>query len=100
MKLYFPTLVVRQKWHTDKRNVCVSDIVSIKDSKMLQGNWRLGQVEYVYPDSYGQVRNVKILVKLEQRGPGDYIPSPPQYLKRHVASIMVILPVKDQFGSE
>ena len=31
MKLYFPTLVLRQKWHTNKRNVCIGDIVSIKD---------------------------------------------------------------------
>ena len=26
-KLYFPTLVVSQKWHTDKQNVCIRHIV-------------------------------------------------------------------------
>ena len=100
MKLYFPTLVVRQKWHTDKRNVCIGDIVSINDSKIQHGNWKLGQVKCVYPEAYGKVRNVEILVKPEQRGPIDYILSPPQHLKRHVGSIVLILSVKDQSGSE
>ena len=67
---------------------------------MLQGNWRLGGVEYVYPDSYRRVHNIEILVKLEQRGPGDYILSLPQHLRRHMGSITVILPMEDQSGSE
>jgi hypothetical protein len=28
---YFPSLLVRQKWHVDKRNVCVGDVGIIQD---------------------------------------------------------------------
>ena len=34
---YFPTMIVRQKWHTEKRNIRVGDIVLVQDSNAVQG---------------------------------------------------------------
>ena len=36
LNLYYPSLLVRQKWHTDKRNVEVGNIC-LKDSNVLRG---------------------------------------------------------------
>jgi len=36
-KLYFPTLLIRQKWHTEKRNLCVGDVCVLRDSNCLRG---------------------------------------------------------------
>lgn len=41
---YFPTMIIRQKWHTVKRNVKVGDIVLVQDSNSVQGEWKLAQV--------------------------------------------------------
>ena len=37
VKLYFPSLLVRQKWHTDRRDVMVGDICLLKDSNVYRG---------------------------------------------------------------
>ena len=34
LKLYFPSLLLRQKWHVDRRNVEVGDICLLKDSNV------------------------------------------------------------------
>ena len=39
---YFPTLLVQQKWHSERRNLCVRDIVLVQDANALRGNWRMG----------------------------------------------------------
>ena len=42
---YFPCLIIRQKWHVQKRQVRVGDIVLIKDANAIRGNWRIGQLK-------------------------------------------------------
>ena len=94
-KLYFPTLVVMQKWHTAKRNLAVGDVVMIEDSNTLRGQWRLGRVAEVYPDSEGLVRNVSVLVKTD--GPeADYDGSKATYIKRHANKVVVLVPVTEE----
>ena len=41
---FFPSLIVRQKWHTARRNVLVGDVVLIQDANQVRGNWKLGIV--------------------------------------------------------
>lgn len=44
---YFPTLIVRQKWHAERRNMKPGDIVIVQDSSPIRGRWRLAQVTKV-----------------------------------------------------
>ena len=73
MKIYFPTLVIRQKWHVERRNLRVGDIRVIYDKTAFRGEWRMAKVTECYPDSHGKVRNVELMVKPKQSGTGDYV---------------------------
>ncbi|KAJ8033541.1 hypothetical protein HOLleu_23814 [Holothuria leucospilota] len=59
---FFPSLIVRQKWHTVRRNLQKEDVVLVQDSNIVRGKWRMGIVTEVYPDKAGNVRNVKVKV--------------------------------------
>ena len=60
---FSPVLLVRQKWHVQKRNIRVGDIVIIKDSNILRGRWKQGMVATVYPSEGGTVRKVTVAYK-------------------------------------
>ena len=94
-KLYFPTLIIRQKWHTSRRNVAKDDVVLVRDSNLMRGEWRLGRVSACYPDAKGCVRNVEILVKPQQSGSTSYVPTASIPIRRHVGSVIVLVPVED-----
>ena len=96
MKLFFPSLVVRQKWHVEKRNLQVGDICVMQDSNAIRGEWRLVKVISCYPDSHGKVRNVELLVKPRQGAGGDYISSAPIHVKRHVQNLVLLVPIEEQ----
>ena len=92
MRLYFPSLVVRKKWHVDKRNLRVGDVCVMRDSNPLRGEWQLARVSCCYPDRLGRVRNVELLVKPRQGASGDYVGCAPLYLKRHVQNLILLVP--------
>ena len=100
MKLYFPSLVIQQKWHVAKRNLRVGDLCVVKDSNALRGEWRLAKVTTTYPDDKGKVRNVEIMVKPKQGGHGAYTPTPPVYLNRHVNNLILLVPVEGDHASD
>ena len=64
----------------------------MKDSNSLRGEWRLARVSCCYPDRWGKVRNVELLVKPRQGANGDYVGSAPLYLKRHVQNLILLVP--------
>ena len=39
---FWPSLIVRQKWHFERRNLCVGDIVIFQDSNLIKNYWKLG----------------------------------------------------------
>ena len=45
----FPALVPQRKWHVEKRNVQVNDVVTMADSNAIRGKWTIGRVLKVYP---------------------------------------------------
>ena len=96
MSVYFPTLLVRQKWHVDRRNVEVGDICLLKDSNAYRGEWRLCEVASVSPDDRGRVRNVRVMVKPKQGGSPQYVPATPIYLNRHVSNLVLLIPSEDR----
>ena len=40
----FPGLVIEPKWHTERRNARIGDVVMIQDSNVVRGEWKLGVV--------------------------------------------------------
>ena len=95
LRLYFPTLLVRQKWHHTKRNLRVGDVCVLQDSNTLRGEFRLCKVSDVYPDARGIVRNVEITVASKQDSSPKYKPQANRKLKRHVNNLIVILAVEE-----
>ena len=95
IKLYFPSLVIRQKWHVAKRNVQKNDICVVKDSNLLRGEWRIARVSECYPDRNGRVRNVELMVKPRQGTSAEYVPTVPIYIRRHVNNLIVLVPSED-----
>ena len=89
LKNYFPSLLVRQKWHSEKRYLKVDDICLLKDSNAYRGEWRLCRVSKVFPDASNKVRNVEVIVKPRQGGSKKYIPTKPIALNRHVNNLIV-----------
>ena len=96
LKLYFPSLIFRQKWHSQKRNMKVGDICLLKDPDAFRAEWRLAKVTATFPDKHQNVRNVEVKVVPSQDSSKNYQPVKPNYLKRHVSNLLVIVPVEDQ----
>ena len=55
---YFESLIVQQKWHVEKRNLCIGDVVLVQDKSSLRGEWKLAEVYSAIPGSDGNVRDV------------------------------------------
>ena len=80
-------MLVRQKWHTERRNFQEGDVVLIQDSNLVRGNCKLGQVSKMFPSQDGKVRKVQVRYK---------IPKPEEPNKRYSGSnfVMVQRPVQ------
>lgn len=62
-KEFLGSLQKRQKWTRSRRDVCVGDIVIIKDENLPRGEWKLARVSEVYRDvTDNHVRNVKLTI--------------------------------------
>ena len=57
---YLQNLQVRQKWSRPCRNLCVGDIVIIKNDNVPRNQWNLAKVIKVFPGKDGRVRKVKL----------------------------------------
>ena len=87
---YFHSLIIRQKWHHEKRNMKSGDIVMIQDSNAIRGNWRLGRVKDVLPSNDGKVRRVKVEYK------SNFDSAKYTVLERPVHRLIVLVPVDDE----
>ena len=96
IKLFFPSLLRRQKWHHEVRNVKVGDICMLKDSNAMRGEWRMSRVIATYPDEHGIVRNVKLAAPPPGLdGSRVYRTPAMSELERHVKNLIVIVPVEE-----
>lgn len=91
---YFPTLLVRQKWHVNKRNVQPGDVVLIQDKDAVKGQWKLAQVKSVEPIRDGKVRDVKIRYKIQKLGK-EYTGQEDVSVSRSVHRLVVLLPIEE-----
>ncbi|KAJ8023689.1 hypothetical protein HOLleu_36196 [Holothuria leucospilota] len=85
---FFPSLIVRQKWHTVRRNLQKDDVVLVQDSNIIRGKWRMGIVTEVYPDEAGKICNVKVKVCKDSGGQSS--------VKRAVQRLVVLIPVEEK----
>lgn len=91
---YFPTLIVRQKWHTSRRNLERGDLVLVQDTNIIRGKWKLAQVTEAKPGKDGKVRDVTVQYK--NIGPGaKYVGCTGTLVRRSVHRLVVILPIED-----
>ena len=92
---YFPTLLVRQKWHVEKRNVRIGDIVLVQDPNPVRGKWKLAQVANVEQGRDGMVKEVKLRYKLCK--PGEkYHGDRYKTMNRSLQRLVVLLPIQEQ----
>ena len=54
------SLVPREKWNAEKRNVAVDDFVIMADSNAVRGRWNMGKILQVFPGEDGLVRNIQV----------------------------------------
>ena len=92
---FFPTLIVRQKWHVDRRNVMIGDIVLLQDNNSLKGNWKLAQVVKTIIGSDNMVRDVTVKYKIIKSG-REYKGQSDITVNRSVHSLIIVLPVEEQ----
>ena len=86
-RLYFPSLLIRQKWHVECRNLCKDDIVLIQDSNAIRGSWKMGRVTEAAPGADGKVRNVKV----QYKNSGSFVT-----IDRAVQKLVLLLPCNEQ----
>ena len=94
-KLFFPTLLIRQKWHHEKRNVQVGDVCLLQDSNNMRGEWRLCKVVKVHPSRNNVVRNVDVEVAARYGGALPYKYQTPYTLSRHVSRLLVLVAIDE-----
>ncbi|XP_045134453.1 uncharacterized protein LOC123518017 [Portunus trituberculatus] len=65
---FFPTLLIRQKWHIERRNLQIGDIVLFQDSNIVRGTWKFAEVAVANESKDGKVRNVTLRYKPQRGG--------------------------------
>ena len=102
MRDFFPSLLVRQKWHVDRRNVCVGDIVVVKYSYAVRGQWRIALVSKTFPAIDGRVRKVEVQYKClpGNESPRVYKGRDYTAIQRPVQRLVVIVAADESFERE
>ena len=95
---FFPSLIIRQKWHTATRNLRVGDVVLIQDSNQIRGQWKLGKVSEVFPGDDGRVRKVHVIYKNPRLGepPNKYSGKDYTTIERSTNRLVLLVPVDDK----
>ena len=85
---YFPSLAIQSKWHHQKRDMRVGDLVIIQDSKVQRGLWKLGIVSEVISGCDNKIRRVTVKYK----NPDSRIFT---FVERSVQKLIIIAPVDE-----
>ncbi|XP_071525744.1 uncharacterized protein [Panulirus ornatus] len=92
---FFPTLLIRQKWHTERRNLKIGDLVLFQDSNVVRGNWKFAEVTVAEKGKDGRVRDVTLRYKPKKSGV-EYKGEKDIFVKKSAHRIVVILPVEER----
>ena len=77
---YFPSLVIQPKWHHEKRDMLVGDIVIIQDSKLPRGKWKLGCISEVISGMDKRIRRVTVKYRNDNSKSFTFVQRPVQRL--------------------
>ena len=81
----FPSLVIQPKWHVERRDVQVDDVVLIQDANTLRGQWKLAIVTKTVASTDGRVRRVEVT----------YSNNGKVTVERPVQKLIVLVPKED-----
>ena len=89
---YFPTLITRKRWHVERRNVLVGDMVLIKDTQAKRGVWKIGIVKDVKVSGDGRIRRAVVMYKniSESEPASQYQGTPYGEVDRPVHNLIVL----------
>lgn len=62
VKEYLPLLQTRKKWVLPQENLAVGDMILVMDESTPRGQWPLRRVLNVFPDKWGNVRQVEVKI--------------------------------------
>ena len=94
-KEFLLSLQERQKWLRPRRNLCVGDVVMVKDVNLSRNKWLLARVASVYPSKDGQVRKAQVAITdgcLDKNGRRS---GPLRYLERPVQKLVLVTAVEE-----
>ena len=99
IRSYFPSLLIRPKWHTLRRNVKIGDIVLVQDRNVVRGEWRIGMVcKADASSSDGVVRTCWI--KYKERLAGLEFPKRFKTFEQAVQRLVILVPVDEKNEEE
>ena len=82
----FPSLVIQPKWHVDRRNTQIGDVVLVQDSNLVRGEWKMALVSNILQSKDNRVRKVEVTYK---RG------STSITVSRPVQKLIILVPKED-----
>ncbi|XP_022777858.1 uncharacterized protein LOC111319323 [Stylophora pistillata] len=98
-KEYLLGLQQRQKWTGPRRDMCVDDIVILKEDNVPRNRWQLARVAAVHHGLDGRVRTVRLALAdacLDDRGTRT---SAVKFLERPIQKLVLLMP-KDDYKKE
>lgn len=63
IRLYLPSLQLRQKWRSSPADVTEGSVVMIVDPQLPRASWLVGCISKVHPSPDGHIRSADIKVK-------------------------------------
>ena len=101
---YFKQLQATHKWKQKEKNLCVGDIVLMKDGSEFKTHWGMARISQVFPGKDGLVRAVEVKVTkavIPKKVPGrkakwDEIRIKTSTLRRPVTKLALLVPLSNE----
>lgn len=94
-KTVAPGLITSAKWQVKERNLQVGDVVLISHEGAIKGEYRLGVVKAVFPDTAGVVRKVAVMYKHHSMKDKRLL-SREQVVTRPVQRLSLVAPIAEE----
>ncbi len=91
-KEFLLSLQERRKWIRPERNLCVGDIVMVKEENIARNQWELSRISSVYPSADGRVRKVQVAVADENLDKKGRRINPVRFYDRPVQKLVLLVP--------